>query len=114
MDTITIDDFAKVDIRVGTITKAELIPKAKKLVRLEVSFGTETRTIVAGIASMIPFLLDSKVESFEGRQVVAVLNLPPREMMGIQSNGMLLAAHGEDGKLSLASCPGAPDGASLG
>ncbi len=114
MDTIAYDDFVKVDLRVGTITKAELIPKAKKLVKLEVSFGTETRTIVAGIASMVPYLLDGKVENFEGRQVVAVLNLPPREMMGIQSNGMLLAAHDADGKLSLASCPGAPDGASLG
>lgn len=114
MDTITYDDFVKVDLRVGTIVKAEAVPKAKKLVKLEVSFGTETRTIVAGIASMIPFLLDGKVENFAGRQVVAVLNLPPREMMGIQSNGMLLAAHDADGKLALASCPGAPDGAQLG
>lgn len=114
MDTITYDDFVKVDIRVGTITSAELVPKSKKLVKLEVSFGTETRTILAGIASMIPFLLDSKVENFAGRQVVAVLNLAPREMMGIQSHGMLLAAHGADGNLSLASCPGAPDGAALG
>lgn len=114
MDTITYDDFVKVDIRVGTIVKAEAVPKAKKLVKLEVSFGTESRTIVAGIASMVPFLLDGKVENFAGRQVVAVLNLPPREMMGIQSNGMLLAAHTQDGALVLASCPGAPDGAALG
>lgn len=113
-DVITYDDFVKVDLRVGTITQAEAVPKAKKLVKLEVSFGTETRTIVAGIASMVPFLLDGKVESFVGRQVVAVLNLPPREMMGIQSNGMLLAAHTADGALVLAGCPGAPDGAALG
>lgn len=114
MDTITYDDFVKVDLRVGTVTKAELVPKSKKLVKLEVSFGEETRTILAGIASMIPFLLDGKVESFEGRQVVAVLNLAPREMMGVMSHGMLLAAHGKDDSLHLASCPGAPDGASLG
>ena len=114
MDTISYDDFVKVDIRVGTITNAELVPKSKKLVKLEVSFGEETRTILAGIASMIPFLLDSKVESFVGRQVVAVLNLAPREMMGVMSHGMLLAAHGKDGSLHLASCSGAPDGAALG
>lgn len=115
MDTITYDDFVKVDLRVGTITSAELVPKSKKLVKLEVSFGEESRTIVAGIASMIPFLLDSKVENFVGRQVVAVLNIPPREVVkGYVSNGMLLAAHGTDGALSLAACPGAPDGAALG
>lgn len=114
MDTITYDDFVKVDLRVGTVTKAELVPKSKKLVKLEVSFGEETRTILAGIASMIPFLLDGKVENFEGRQVVAVLNLAPREMMGVMSHGMLLAAHGKDGSLHLASCSGAPDGAALG
>jgi len=113
MDTITIDDFAKIDLRVGTIVTAESIPKSK-LVKLEVSFGTETRTILAGIASMVPFLLDGKVENFAGRQVVAVLNLPPREMKGVVSNGMLLAAHGADGALTLAACPGAPDGAALG
>lgn len=113
MDTITIDDFAKMDLRVGTIVKAESVPKSK-LVKLEVSFGTETRTILAGIASMVPSLPDGKVEGFQGRQVVAVLNLPPREMKGIVSNGMLLAAHDADGKLALASCPGAPDGAALG
>ena len=113
-DTITYEDFLKLDIRVGTITSAELVPKSKKLVKLQVSFGEESRTILAGIASMIPFLLDSKVENFQGRQVVAVLNLAPREMMGITSHGMLLAAHGKDDALSLASCPGAPDGADLG
>lgn len=113
MDMISIDDFAKMDLRIGTIVKAESVPKSK-LVKLEVSFGTETRTILAGISSMVPSLLDGKVENFAGRQVVAVLNLPPREMKGIVSNGMLLAAHGADGTLHLASCPGAPDGASLG
>lgn len=113
-DTIAYEDFLKLDLRVGTITSAELVPKSKKLVKLEVSFGTETRTILAGIASMVPFLLDAKVENFAGRQVVAVLNLAPREMMGVMSHGMLLAAHGADDRLSLASCPGAPDGADLG
>ncbi len=108
MDTITIDDFAKVDLRIGTIIKAEAIPKSKKLVKLEVSFGTETRTILAGIGQTF------SPDTLPGKQVVAVLNLPPREMMGVQSNGMLLAAHASDGSLVLASAPGAPDGAALG
>lgn len=108
MDTITYDDFVKVDLRVGTITKAEAILKSKKLVKLEVSFGEETRTILAGIAQSFP------PETLVGVQIVAVLNLAPREMMGIQSHGMLLAAHGKDGGLFLASCAGAPDGAALG
>jgi methionyl-tRNA synthetase len=115
MDTITIDDFAKIDLRVGTITSAESIPKSK-LLKLSVSFGAEigTKTILAGIASMVPFLLDGKVENMEGTQVLAVLNLPPREMKGIVSEGMLLATQTAEGKLVLASCLGAPDGAKLG
>ncbi len=108
MDTITYDDFVKVDIRIGTVTKAEAIPKSKKLVKLEVSFGEETRTILAGIAQSF------SPETLPGTQVVAVLNLAPREMMGVMSHGMLLAAHGKDGGLFLASCAGAPDGAALG
>jgi methionyl-tRNA synthetase len=108
MDTITIDDFGKIDLRVGTITSAESVPKSK-LLKLSVSFGDEvgSRTILAGIAK------DFAPEALLGTQVLAVLNLPPREMKGIMSDGMLLAAHTADGKLVLASCPGAPNGAQL-
>jgi methionyl-tRNA synthetase len=84
-------DFAKLDIRVGTIQRAEPIPKAKKLLKLEVFFGEVVglRTIVAGLAgSYDPTLMG-------GIQVVAVLNLAPRVMMGIQSDGMVLATHHE-------------------
>lgn len=108
MDTITIDDFGKIDLRSGTITSAESIPKSK-LLKLTVSFGTEgTKTILAGIAK------DFAPENLAGTQVLAVLNLPPREMKGIVSEGMLLATQTTEGKLVLASCPGAPDGARLG
>ena len=114
-DTITIDDFGKIDLRVGTITSAESIPKSKML-KLSVSFGPEigTKTVLAGIASMVPFLLDGKVENMAGTQVLAVLNLPPREMKGLVSEAMLLATRTADDRLVLASCPGAPDGAKLG
>lgn len=109
MDTITIDDFGKIDLRVGTITSAEPIPKSK-LLKLAVSFGPElgTKTVLAGIAK------DFLPETLAGTQVLAVLNLPPREMKGIVSEGMLLATTTAEGKLVLASCPGAPDGAKLG
>lgn len=109
MDTITIDDFGKIDLRVGTVTSAEAIPKSKML-KLSVSFGPEigAKMVLAGIAKDFP------PETLPGTQVVAVLNLPPREMKGLVSEAMLLATHNADGKLVLASCPGAADGAKLG
>jgi methionyl-tRNA synthetase len=82
---ITLDEFAKVDLRVATVLKAEAVPRAKKLLKLEIDVG-ERRTIVAGIAgSYIP-------ESLEGKQIVIVANLKPAKIMGVLSNGMLLAA----------------------
>lgn len=104
------EDFAKLDLRAGTILSIEPVPKSKKLLKLEVSFGTENRTILAGIASAYPDRV------MVGQRVIAVLNLAPREMMGIMSNGMLLASFDTEGKLWLAS-PGphsVPDGAELG
>lgn len=108
--TIEYPDFSKVEMRTGTISKAERIPKSNKMIQLEVYFGTEigNRTILAGIGK------DFEPENLIGTQIVAVLNLVPREMFGVQSNGMLLATKGMDGKLVLANCPGAPDGSLLG
>jgi methionyl-tRNA synthetase len=82
---IGIDDFANVDLRVATVVKAEAIPKAKKLLKLEVDMG-ERRTIVAGIANFY------RPEELVGRQVIVVANLKPAKLMGIESQGMLLAA----------------------
>ena len=82
---VTIDDFAKLDLRVATIIKAESIPRAKKLLKLEVDLG-EKRTIVAGIAA------DYAPEDLVGKQIIIVSNLKPAKIMGILSNGMLLAA----------------------
>ena len=84
-DEIAIDDFAKVDLRVATVIRAEPIPKAKKLLKLEVDMG-ERRTIVSGIAQHY------KPEDLIGRQVVIVANLKPVKLMGVESRGMLLAA----------------------
>jgi methionyl-tRNA synthetase len=97
MPQITIDDFLKVELRVAQIKVAERIPKADKLLRLEVDLGYEQRQILAGIAETYA------PESLIGRKVVIVANLAPRKMRGLESNGMLVAASlGEHGKPSLA------------
>ena len=93
---ITIDDFAKVELRVALVKVAEKVPNADKLLRLEVDLGTEQRQILAGIAeSYAP-------ESLIGRKVVIVANLAPRKMRGLESNGMIVAASPEGGKAVLA------------
>lgn len=91
--TIQYDDFAKLDLRVGTISAAEKVEKADKLLKLQVDLGAEVRTIVSGIA------LHFKPEDIVGKQVVVVANLAPRKMRGIESNGMILMAEDADGKL---------------
>jgi methionyl-tRNA synthetase len=90
---IVYDDFAKLDLRVGTIVAAEKVPKADKLLKLQVDLGFETRTIVSGIAEHF------NPEHITGKQVVVVANLAPRKMRGIESNGMILMAEDKAGKL---------------
>jgi methionyl-tRNA synthetase len=93
---VTIDDFAKVDLRVAQILVAERVPKADKLLRLEVDLGYEKRQILAGIAQYY------EPEKLIGRKIVIVANLAPRKMRGLESNGMLLAASLEGGAPVLA------------
>jgi methionyl-tRNA synthetase len=90
---IIYDDFAKLDLRVGTIVSAEKVAKADKLLKLEVDLGFEKRTIVSGIA------MHFTPEEIVGKQVVVVANLAPRKMRGIESNGMILMAEDKSGKL---------------
>jgi methionyl-tRNA synthetase len=90
---IQYDDFAKLDLKVGTITAAEKVPKADKLLKLEVDLGFEKRTIVSGIA------LHFQPDAIVGKQVVVVANLAPRKMRGIESNGMILMAENAEGQL---------------
>ncbi len=95
---IAIDDFVKVDLRVAKIVVAERIPKADKLLRLEVDLGYEKRQILSGIAEWYT------PEELIGRKIVVITNLAPRKMRGLESHGMLLAAsHGENGKPVLAT-----------
>jgi len=88
---ISIDDLTKIDLRVAQILVAERIPKADKLLRLEVDLGYEKRQILAGIAQYY------EPEKLIGRKIVIVANLAPRKMRGLESNGMLLAASLPDG-----------------
>jgi len=85
-DLITIEDFQKVNLRVGKIISAERVPKAEKLLKIEIDLGAEKRTILAGIAkSYAP-------EKLIGKSAVIVANLKPAKLFGIESQGMLLAA----------------------
>ena len=88
---ITFDDFVKVELKVGVIVEAERVPKADKLLRLQVDLGTETRQILAGIAQHYA------PDEIVGQTVVAVVNLAPRTLRGYESNGMLLAASNDEG-----------------
>lgn len=90
---ITFDDFAKIDLKTGTISAAEKVEKADKLLKLEVDLGFEKRTIVSGIA------MHFDPNAIIGKQVIVVTNLAPRKMRGIESNGMILMAEDADGKL---------------
>jgi len=106
---ISFDDFVKVDIRAGSITEAAPVPKSK-LLNLKVYFGPEigTRTVLAGISEAY------SPETIVGLQVVAVVNLPPREMKGIVSEAMLLAGRSSTGQLILVNPNGIADGDRIG
>jgi len=86
---ITIDDFKKVELKIGEILSAEEIPGSDKLLKLQVDLGTETRQLVAGIKKAYD------KEDLVGRQIVVVANLQPAKLRGVESQGMLLAADGE-------------------
>ena len=90
---IVFDDFAKIDLKTGTILAAEKVEKADKLLKLQIDLGFEIRTIVSGIA------LHYLPQDIVGKQVVVVANLAPRKMRGIESNGMILMAEDNNGKL---------------
>ena len=92
---IQYDDFAKLDLCIGTVTAASKVEKADKLLKLEVDLGFEKRTIVSGIAQHF------SPESLLNKQVIVVANLAPRKMRGIESQGMILTAEQPDGKLIL-------------
>ncbi len=92
--TITFDDFTSLDMRIGTIVAAEKVAKTKKLLKLKVDVGINTRTVVSGIAETF------SPEDIIGQQVCVLVNLDPRKIRGIESQGMILMTETKDGKLS--------------
>ncbi|MEM9023746.1 MAG: methionine--tRNA ligase, partial [Bacteroidota bacterium] len=95
--TISFDDFTQLDLRVGTILEAERVPKTDKLLKLKVDTGLDQRTVVSGIAEYYA------PEEIIGRKVSLLLNLAPRKIRGVESQGMILMAETDDGKLSFLS-----------
>ena len=93
-ETISFDDFIKMDIRIGTVLEAEKLPKSKKLLKLKVDTGIDQRTVVSGIAQHY------QPEEVIGQQVTVLVNLAPRKIMGIESQGMILMAEDGEGVLS--------------
>lgn len=94
---ITIDDFTKVEIKIGEILSAEKVPESNKLLKLSVNFGEETpRQIVSGISKYFP-----DTEALVGKKCAFCTNLAPRAMLGLESNGMILAVSTDNGKFSL-------------
>ena len=108
MEEITYDDFAKLDIRIGTVKTAELVPDTDKLIKCTVDFGEfGIRTIVSGIAEW------KKPEELVGRQLPYIVNLAPRVLRGVESQGMLLAASDEMGVALLSPEREMPPGTKL-
>ena len=106
-EEISIDDFAKIDLRVATILTAERVPKTDKLMKLSVKIGDEERTIVSGIAQHYT------EEQLVGRNVIVIANLKAAKLRGIESRGMLLAASDGKGNLVLADAPGIASGSKV-
>ncbi|MDD2822525.1 MAG: methionine--tRNA ligase subunit beta [Candidatus Daviesbacteria bacterium] len=86
---ITIDDFSKVELKIGTIITAEEVEGSEKLIKFQIDLGEETRQILSGVKKWY------SPEKLIGKQVVVVTNLEPRMMMGLESNGMILFSDGE-------------------
>ncbi len=109
-DTIQYDDFAKIDIRIGTVLAAEMVPETDKLIKCTIDFGAEAgiRTIVSGIAQW------KKPEELVGKQLPYIFNLAPRMLRGVESQGMLLAASDESGVVLLQPERALPAGTKLG
>jgi tRNA-binding protein len=99
MELYDVSEFWKFDLRVGLVRKAEKLKRTRKLIKLDVDFGTERRTIITGIADQY------SPEELEGRKFIFVLNLKPKEFSGVKSEGMLIVAETEEGRVYLLPVP---------
>ncbi|QDA31816.1 methionine--tRNA ligase subunit beta [Thermococcus indicus] len=108
MELYDVSEFWKFDLRVGLVRKAEKLRRTKKLIKLDVDFGTERRTVITGIADQY------SPKELEGRKFIFVLNLKPKEFSGVKSEGMLIVAETEDGRVYLLPVPEEiPEGAKV-
>jgi len=103
----TLDDFKKIELKVGKILSAERVEGSEKLLKLRVALGAEERQVIAGIGKAY------SPESLLNKNIVIVVNLEPRMLMGLESQGMLLAAEGADGPIILMPEHDAPAGARI-
>jgi len=99
MELYDVDEFWKFDLRVGLVKRAEKLKRTRKLIKLEVGFGSGERTVITGIADQY------RPEELEGKKFVFVLNLKPRKLSGVESQGMLLVAETNDGRVYLLPVP---------
>lgn len=99
MELYDVSEFWKFDLRVGLVRKAEKLRRTKKLIKLDVDFGGEERTVITGIADQY------SPEELEGKKFIFVLNLKPKEFSGVKSEGMLVVAETEEGKVYPLSVP---------
>ena len=105
---ITIDDFLKVELKVGTVLEAEEVEESEKLIKLKVDLGEEEpRQVLAGVKQFY------KPEEFVGKHVIVVANLEPRMMLGLESAGMMLAADSEEGPVFLTPSKQVPPGTKI-
>jgi methionine--tRNA ligase beta chain len=104
---ITFDDFMKLEIKIGTVTTADRVEGADKLIRLELDCGTETRQVVAGLAPALT------PEQLVGKQIPVVVNLEPRKLRGVESKGMVLAVEVGDRPILLTPDEHVPPGSTV-
>lgn len=105
---ISIEDFAKLELKVGTVLEAEVLEESEKLIKLKVDIGEgESRQILAGFKQFV------NAPDLIGKQIIVIANLEPRKMMGHESNGMLLAADTGDGPVFLTPSKQVPDGSKI-
>ena len=106
-EQISIDDFKKVTLRVGKVLAAERVPKSTKLLKLQVDLGTEQRQIVAGIG------VQHAPEAMIGKRIVVVANIKPTKLMGVESQGMVLAAGDQEVTALLTTIEDVPPGSKI-
>jgi len=108
MENCTIEDFSKLALKIGTIKQAEPVTGSEKLLKLSVDFGDETRQILSGIAQKF------EPEALVGLQATFIVNLEPRTMMGLESQGMILATHNGDDIVVIQPSQEVPAGSKIG